>query len=135
MSSIEKAPQGPPEMKTFGGIEMLRQATVLLSSMSPAPYTVNHVHRSAFFTFDDGRQIYELQDPKGKRWVMQTWSQTVDPDLSLADLAGLGDRLALPAGWSYQPRVPTSPLRVDTASRAAKVLQDDLANSYSLESG
>jgi hypothetical protein len=66
---------------------------------------------------------------------MQTWSQTVDPNLSLPDLSGLVDRLALPAGWSYQPRVLTSPLRVDTTTRAAQVLQDDLANSYSLESG
>ncbi|MGH3636761.1 MAG: hypothetical protein ACRDTS_22270, partial [Mycobacterium sp.] len=41
MSSIEKAPQGAAETKTFGGIEMLKQATVLMSSVNPAPYTIN----------------------------------------------------------------------------------------------
>ncbi|OSC39552.1 hypothetical protein [Mycobacterium decipiens] len=131
MNGIEKDPQGPAVTKTFGGIEMLQQATVLLSSMNPEPYTVNQVNRNTVFVFDAGEEIYELQDPSGKRWVMQTWSQIVDPDLSRADLPKLADRLKLPAGWSYQPRVLTSELRVDTTTRAAHVLHDDLTNSYS----
>jgi hypothetical protein len=134
MNSIEKSPQGPRITKTFGGIEMLLQATVLMSSMSPAPYTVNQVSRNTVFIFDAGEQIYELQDPKGQHWVMQTWSQVADPNLSRADLPKLADRLKLPDGWSYQTRVLKDELRIDTTSRAAQVLQDDLTNSYSLES-
>ncbi|ETZ99691.1 hypothetical protein I546_6635 [Mycobacterium kansasii 732] len=132
MNAIEKAPQGPPVIKSFGGIEMLRQATVLLSSMNPAPYTVNQVSRNTVFIFNAGEEIYELRDPEGQRWVMQTWSQVVDPTLSRADLAKLADRLNLPSGWAYQPRRLTDELRIDTTARAARVLQDDLANSYSL---
>ncbi|MGE2724920.1 hypothetical protein [Mycolicibacterium pulveris] len=133
MSSIGKRGREALEHKTFGGIEMIRQATVQLSSMNPAPYNVNRVDRKAVFTFDAGRQIYELVDPDGGCWVMQTWSQTVDPSLSLADLPGLAARLTLPAGWSYRSRVPTSTLVVDTATEDACVMQDDLANSYSLQ--
>ncbi|MGE2688817.1 hypothetical protein [Mycolicibacterium pulveris] len=133
MSSIGKRGRETLEHKTFGGIEMIRQATVQLSSMNPAPYNVNRVDRKAVFTFDAGRQIYELVDPDGGCWVMQTWSQTVDPSLSLADLPGLAARLTLPAGWSYRSRVPTSTLVVDTATEDACVMQDDLANSYSLQ--
>lgn len=132
MNAIEKAPQGPPVTKTFGGIEMLQQATVLLSSMNPAPFTVSQVSRNTVFVFNAGEEVYELQDPKGQRWVMQTWSQVVDPNLSRADLPKLGERLNLPAGWSYHTRVLTSELRVDTTNREARVLQDDLTNSYSL---
>ncbi|OBI05425.1 hypothetical protein A5715_02955 [Mycolicibacter heraklionensis] len=135
MNTIEKAPQGPRETKTFGGIEMIKQAQVALSSMNPGPYTVNEVTRHAVFVFDAGEQIYELIDPDGRRWVMQTWSQVVDPDLSRADLAGLADRLTLPAGWSYQARVLAGALRVDTTTEVARVLQDDLTNSYSLQTG
>ena len=40
---------------------------------------------------------------------------------------------ALPAGWEYQSRTPTSPLRVDTTNQDACVTQDDLANSHSLQ--
>ncbi len=134
MNTIEKAPQGPRETKTFGGLEMIKQAQVALSSMNPGPYTVNEVSRHAVFVFDAGEQIYELIDPDGRRWVMQTWSQVVDANLSRADLAGLADRLTLPPGWTYQARVLTSPLRVDTTVEMARVLQDDLTNSYSLYS-
>jgi len=133
MSTIEKAVTGTPETKTFGGIDMLRQATVQLSSMNPAPYTVNKVSRHAVFVFDANRPVFELIDPHGRRWVMQTWSQIVDPTLSLDDLPGLAARLQLPSGWSYQSRILTSPLRVDTTTEDAHVTQDDLANSYSLE--
>jgi hypothetical protein len=132
MSGIEKVTQGPPETKTFGGIEMIRQATVALSSMNPAPYSDNRVSRNAAFTFDAGRPVFELVDPDGQHWVMQTWSQVVDPSLSLDDLAGLASRLKLPTGWTYQSRTLTSPLRVDTTTEAAHVTQDDLANSYSV---
>jgi hypothetical protein len=133
MNAIEKEPQGPQITKTFGGIEMIQQATVLLSSMNPAPFTVNKVSRNTVFVFSAGEEVYELTDPDGRRWVMQTWSQITDPDLKREDLPGLADRLDLPAGWNYQPRMLTSELRVDTRSQAAQVLQDNLTNSYSLE--
>ncbi|MCV7099892.1 hypothetical protein [Mycobacterium palustre] len=132
MNAIEKDQQGPQIRKTFGGIEMIQQATVLLSSMNPAPYSPNTVSRHTVFVFNAGEEVYELQDPHGHHWVMQTWSQVVDPNLSRADLPKLGERLNLPDGWSYQPRVLTEQLRIDTTSRAAQVTQDDLTNSYSL---
>jgi hypothetical protein len=133
MSSIKKAGAAALETKTFGGIEMIRQATVALSSMNPAPYSVNEVDRKTVFNFDAGRPVFELVGPDERRWVMQTWSQTVDAGLSLDDLPGLASRLTLPEGWSYQTRILTEPLRVDTSTSNAHVLQDDLANSYSLQ--
>ena len=133
MSGIGKRDREDLEHKTFGGLEMIRQATVKLASMNPAPYQLNRVNRKALFTFDAGREIYELIDPDGRQWIMQTWSQTVDPTLSLADLPGLATRLSLPAGWRYEARTPTSTLRVDTTNHDASVTQDDLANSYSLQ--
>lgn len=133
MSGIDKRDRANLEHKTFGGLEMIRQATVKLASMNPAPYQPNRVNRKALFTFDAGRELYELIDPDGRRWVMQTWSQTIDPALSLADLPGLAHRLSLPPGWRYEARTPTSTLRVDTTDNDASVTQDDLANSYSLQ--
>ncbi len=64
---------------------------------------------------------------------MQSWSQQVDPTLEESDLASLGARLQLPAGWSYAARTLTAPLRVVTTSTTAKVVQDELKNSYSME--
>jgi hypothetical protein len=134
MSSIEKAAHGQPDTKAFGGIDMMRQATVKLSSMSPAPYSVNQVDRKTVFNFDAGRPVFELVDPQGQRWVMQTYSQGADASLSLASLPDLAARLTLPDGWRYKTRTLTEPLSVDTTTRDAHVTQDNFANSYSLES-
>ena len=137
MTHIEKRAGEPQPTRSFGGIEMIEQAIVQLSSNNPAkpgePYSVNKVDRRAVFTFGAGRPVFELVDPDGRRWVMQTWSQVVDANLTLDDLAGLGSRLALPAGWRYETRTLTTPLVVDTTTREANVLQDDLTNSYSLQ--
>ncbi len=97
MNEIEKTTQGPRIVKNFGGIEMALQAQTLLSAMNPAPYTANQVHRHTVFTFDVGEEVYELHDPALRRWVMQTWSQIVDPNLSRADLPR-PRRAAQPAG-------------------------------------
>lgn len=133
MSSIEKVAGGEQETKTFGGIEMIKQATVAMSSMNPAPYGVNRVDRKTVFNFDAGRPVFELVDPQGQQWVMQTYSQIVDAGLTLDDLAQIGSRLNLPEGWTYQTRTLTERLSVDTTTRDAHVTQDDLANTYSLE--
>jgi len=133
MSSIDKVATGPQETRTFGGIEMIRQATVQLASQNPAPYSVNKVARHTVFHFDAGRPVFELVEPNGQRWVMQTWSQIVDAQLGLQDLPGLGRRLNLPEGWRYETRVLTARLSVDTSTQDAHVMQDDLTNTYSLE--
>jgi hypothetical protein len=135
MNEIEKPNQVPRIVKNFGGIDMLLQSQTLLTAMNPAPYTANQVHRHSVSTFDAGQEVYELHDPALRRWVMQTWSQIVNPDLSRADLPGLGERLNLPDGWTYQTRTLSAPLRIDTTTHAAQILQDDLANSYSLLAG
>jgi hypothetical protein len=135
MNEIEKPSQGPRIIKNFGGIDMVLESQTLLSAMNPAPYTANQVHRHSVSTFDAGEEVYELQDPALRRWLMQTWCQIVDLNLSRADLPGLGERLDLPAGWTYQSRTLTTPLSIDTTTHAAQVLRDDLANSYSLLAG
>lgn len=134
MSGIGKRAGEPQPTKSFGGIEMIEQATVQLSSQDPQPYSVNKVDRRAVFTFDAGRPVFELVDADGQRWVMQTYSQVVDKSLSLDDLPGLAARLKPPPGWHYETRTLTEPLVVDTTGSVAHVLQDELTNSYSRES-
>jgi hypothetical protein len=134
MSRIEKRAGEPQPTRSFGGIEMIEQATVQLASNNPQPYNVNKVDRRAVFTFDAGRPVFELVDPDGQRWVMQTWSQVIDKSLTLDDLAGLASRLDPPQGWRYETRTLTEPLTVDTTNTVAHVLQDELTNSYTLQS-
>lgn len=133
MDSVDKQFDTAPTRATFGGIEMNQYATVEVGPIAGAMalYTPRSVDRRTVFSFGSGQQVFELVDPDGTRWVMQSWSQQKDPALSEADLPGLGARLQLPAGWRYDARTLDTELRVDTSGAPAQVLQDDLGNSYS----
>lgn len=120
-----------PVLREFGGIMMRRIATIDLGTdPSQTPYTVRHVDRGAIFFFDAGAVVHELVDPSGEAYVMQAYCVGVDPTLTADDLSGLGDRLALPEGWTYRTRVLDEELIVDTSATVATVLQDELENTY-----
>jgi hypothetical protein len=136
MDAVTKTPVAVRHQQRFGGLLMNRLATVDIPFRAAAvlPYVPSSVNRSTVFTYRAGSRVYELTTDGGEKYVMQSWSQQVDPALSEADLAGLGRRLTLPAGWKYSSRVLTAPLEVVTVDVPADVLQDDLKNSYSRES-
>jgi pimeloyl-ACP methyl ester carboxylesterase len=119
-----------PERMTFGDLETRLLATVELgSNLSAAPYVERTVRRDTVFTFASGEEVYELTSPGGAVYVMQSVSQIIDPDLSLADLPTLGARLSPPNGWTYQSRTLDSDLIV-VADGEATVVQDNLSNTY-----
>jgi hypothetical protein len=47
-------------------------------------------------------------------------------------LLTLGERLALPDGWTYRSRILAEELVVDTSDHLATVLQDEFENTYTL---
>jgi hypothetical protein len=97
-----------------------------------APYTETTVLRKNTFTWSRHHRVYELVSPDGSVYVMQAYSQIVDPTLTLSALRGLGSRLQLPAGWTYRTRKLRHDLSLRTAGDAI-VLQDELMNTYQLE--
>jgi hypothetical protein len=122
-----------PVLREFNGILMRRLAVIDLGeSPGTTPYTDVHVDRGAVFFFDAGKPVYELVNPDGLASVMQALCVGVDPSIDEAGLAALGDRLALPEGWTYRTRVLDDELVVDTTGRVATVLQDEFENSYTL---
>lgn len=127
---------GSGKMQRFGGLQMRSIATVDLGPGIPdrTPYTERSVNRDTEFSFDEGRRIYELTAPNGSVYVMQSYSNQIDPQLTVDALAGLGDRLKLPAGWTYTSRVLDEQLVVEDLNGVATVIQDELQNSYQLRS-
>lgn len=124
----------PGAVATFGGIQARHFADVDLSlgmilRGKAKPYTETTVLRHTTFTYKAGRPVYELVSPDGVVYVMQTYALLVDPNLTEAQLPGLGSRLKLPSGWKYRVVTPASDLAL-TASGTAYVLQDDLEDSY-----
>ena len=122
-----------PVMRDFNGITMRRIATVDLGEVPKlGPYTETKVNRGAIFFWDAGQTVHELVDPNGSAFVLQALCVGVDPEMSPATLLTLGDRLALPDGWSYRTRILDEELIVDTTATIATVLQDEFENSYTL---
>jgi len=122
-----------PVFKDFNGIQMRRIATIPIGAdFATGPYTIRNVNRGAVFFFDAGKTVYELVDPEGQAFVMQARCVGVDASITEQSLAILGDRLALPEGWSYRTRILESELVVDTSETLATVVQDEFENTYTL---
>ena len=115
------------DTRLYGDLEMVRLAT--LDAAAPAAYTPLSVLRSNVWKFKREKEIYELTDPEGHVYVMQSYSQIVDPDLQESDLSSLGERLDLPPGWSFSSRVLDENLEL-VADGEAVVVQDNLTNTY-----
>ena len=122
-----------PVFKDFNGIQMRRIATIPIGAdFAAGPYTIRNVNRGAVFFFDAGKTVYELVDLDGRALVMQARCVGVDPNMTEESLATLGERLALPEGWSYRTRVLETELVVDTSATLATVVQDEFENTYTL---
>lgn len=134
MDSVRKSDQDSIITKVFGGLAMNRYAQVVVGKPESVgvPYTPQSVDRKSTFAFAAGQMVFVLVTPEGLEYIMQSWSQQRDPALSESDLANLGSRLQLPDGWRFESRVLDQELVVDTSNAPARVLQDELLNSYSL---
>ena len=122
-----------PIMRDFNGIMMRRIAVVELGpEPKMGPYNEMKVNRQVIFFFDAGQTVHELVNPAGEAYVMQALCVGVDPTMSVESLDTLGERLAMPEGWSYRSRVLTEDLIIDTTTSLATVLQDEFENSYTL---
>lgn len=134
MDEIQAAGNTVNDVKeSFGGIEMNLRATVQLSLlkqfMGSKNYAPNEIIRTTNFVYKTGSTIFELTSPVGDVYVMQSYSQIVNPALNMKDLPVLSEQLKLPAGWTYRSRVLDQDLSL-VANGIAYVLQDNLANSY-----
>lgn len=84
--------------------------------------------RSTYFA---GNSAFTLTDPDGRIYVMQSYTQAVDPGLHCDALSSLGKRPNLPEGWSCP-----APFRCDDlilgAQGSAQVVANDFRNAYQL---
>lgn len=132
-TDIQSEVQSEPVI--FGPLQMRQVATLRLPFLSfvsgpkRKPFSENVVVRTTTYTFDTGRDVFELVSPEGNRYVMQSYSLQVDAALTEAGLAHLGQRLNVPQGWQFRVRQLEAPFIVAAVGKA-HVIQDDLENTY-----
>jgi hypothetical protein len=124
------------KVRQFPGLKMRFLTSVdvppnAIAAGGMAPYAETVVNRRTNFNWSRKYPIHELVSPAGKVYAMQAYSQIVDKKLKLKDLARLGSKLALPAGWKFRTRKLKKDLTLKTKG-ATTVLQDELQNTYQL---
>ena len=134
INKIEAGPMSKDgKFANFGGIEMTQRAklhtTIFHGNLGDKKYTENVVNRETTYYYLKGNMVYELTSPAGDVYRMQSYSQQIDPGLTIDDLETLGDKLDLPDGWTYRARVLDEDSKL-TADGKAYIINDELLNTY-----
>jgi hypothetical protein len=119
-------------VKSIHGLRVRRVATIPISSPAElvrTPYTERTIARTNTWEWNEGRKVFELLAPDGATYMMQSYSQELDPSQTIRRLSRLGRRLDLPQGWEYRVRRLKRPLVLKAAGEAT-IIQDDLRNTY-----
>ena len=98
--------------------------------LSQRPYAEHTVARKTTELFKAGLPVFQLLDPDGEVFFMQSYSLQVDPWQTMDALKTLGQKLRFPRGWSFRVVTLRSDYLLETAGGQATVIQDDLLNTY-----
>lgn len=123
----------PGAVATFDGLDARLVAQLeIKKKRDRRPYTENIVDRQNQYVYDAGKNVYELLAPGGRVYIMQSYSREIDKNLNEEALLALQDRLKLPSHWDFLARKLERELIVRDSGGKARVVQDDLRNSYQL---
>jgi len=119
----------------FGGMKARWVNWLDLRGISTEPGAANYknitVTRHTKFGFNKGTRVSLLDDPEGNSWCMKSFSLITFPDQNFADIANLGSRLKLPAGWKFRSVVLEQDLILTPDSTGtAHITQDNFGNTY-----
>ena len=126
------------EVRNFGGLDAAWMGNVLApraaasNKSGAAAYHTVLVARSAVEGFKKGSQVYLLDDPKGRTWIMVAYTDKDSPDLTIDKLDSLGAVLKLPQGWKFRTEKLDKDLILEPKAGFTAVTQDDLENVYHL---
>ena len=99
------------------------------ADQSTMAYNPMQIRRVTKWEYLSGRPVFLLRSPEGVTWVMQTFTDSVDQELTEAELPGRAARLTLPDGWEYNAKTLDQDFSI-TTSGVANIVPDNLANMY-----
>jgi len=97
-----------------------------------APYHTTFAAKTAVLGFKKGSQVYLLDDPKDRTWVMVSYTNQNTPDLTIDSLQSLGDALKLPQGWKFRTATLAKELVLEPKAGFTAAIEDDEGNTYHL---
>lgn len=124
-----------PARVTLGGIELVERATISIDLKTVLQGKIKAYHervikRSTKYVFNKGSLAYFLIH-NGDRYIMQSYSLMVNPQMNEAKLTTLANELHLPEGWKFASEMLDKPIVLETNNGGkAYLIQDEYQNSY-----
>jgi hypothetical protein len=125
-------------VRNFDGLDAAwmgnSQAPASRLSVKPgsAAYRATPAARTSIEGFKKGSKVYLLDDPKGRTWIMASYTDKDIPGLTIDRLDSLGDLITPPPGWKFRTAVLSKDLILEPKGGSSAVILDDKENLYDL---
>jgi len=96
-------------------------------------YAPTPTRENIYFRWNPGSEIYYLSSPKGKLYVMTSYTSSLIPSLTRANLSEIGTFINLPPGWTFNTKKLTKVLEIrsqQTEGMKTMRLIDEYENIY-----
>jgi hypothetical protein len=135
MDTIQTTPLIQVKSQTFKKLQTKKIAYVHIGLSDilngEKPYRKHTIDLNNTFTYKAGKPVYEIIDPKGQVYVMQSYSLDKQKQTERS-LSQLEKKLRLPKGWQFKTGVLSENKALKTVNNKAVVLHDNLMNRYQL---
>lgn len=119
--------------RNFSQLSMRKAGILHLSLrdifLGAAAFHHHRVERQTTWIYESGNRIYELINPEGEVYVMQSYTLSPAQE-SEKDLMNLGSKLKLPQGWKYKTGILQQQTELKALQNIAVVIQDTMHNTY-----
>ena len=125
-------------VRNFGGLNAAwmgtSQAPAAELSAKPTSeaYRTRLVASTFIAGFKKGSEVYLLDDPKGRTWVLISYTDKNIPGIAIDKLESLGELINPPQGWTFRPATLNKDLILEPKGGFAGFTQDDKGNVYAL---
>lgn len=84
------------------------------------------------YLYNPGEQVHELVSPDGRVFTMTSFTDYINPALTLENLKDMGSSLSLPTGWKYRTRITDKQIIIRTTAPTYLFvgLFDEFSNYY-----
>ena len=125
-------------VRNFDGLDAawmgnsLAPRSVISAKPVSMAYRVLFPARTTIEGFKKGSEVYLLDDPKGRTWVMISYTDKDLPGMTIDKLDSLGDVLKAPPGWKFRTAMLGKDLILEPKGGFVGVTEDDKENLYIL---
>jgi hypothetical protein len=113
--------------------EAFKKKAWKIANVKDNPYTNFVLESKIHYIWNIGNLVHTLVAPNGDRYIMFAFTNEVDRGLTRDKLIGLGSKLGMPTGWSYQNSLLSKTITVNPTALddyRSIIIFDEFNNFY-----